>query len=102
MSLDRRDIALFAGALVVRLAYLLEIRSGPLLKYLFIDSAFYDEFGRRLATGEGLPGGPFFMNVLYGFWLGAIYLPFESESFESERISRAALCPGSPVTPPPG
>jgi Tetratricopeptide repeat len=69
----RRDALLFAGALGVRAAHLLALRGGPLLRYLFIDSAFYDAFGRRLATGEGVGDGPFFMNVLYGFFLGGVY-----------------------------
>ena len=73
MTNARRDALLFAGALGVRAAHLLALQGGPLLRYLFIDSAFYDGFGRRLAAGEGLGDGPFFMNVLYGFFLGGVY-----------------------------
>jgi hypothetical protein len=73
LRFDRIDLGLFAGALAVRVVALLEVRAGPLLRYLFIDSRFYDEFGRRLAGGEGLPDGPFFMNVLYGFFLAAAH-----------------------------
>lgn len=78
MSPGRRDLALFAGALAVRLAHVAAIHGGPLFRYLLIDSAFYDSVGRRLASGEGFPPGVFFMNVLYGAFLGGIYDVFGS------------------------
>jgi Tfp pilus assembly protein PilF len=74
----RRDAALFAAAVALRLGHLAAIRDGPLFRYLFIDSEFYDEVGRRLASGEGFPGGVFFMNVLYGAFLGGVYTIFGS------------------------
>ncbi len=73
MRFDRIDAGLFVAALAIRIAYVLEVRAGPLLRYAFIDSRFYDDFGRRLAEGGGLPDGPFFMNVLYGFYLAAAH-----------------------------
>lgn len=76
---DRLDLALFLGALIVRLAYVLEIRTGPVFRYLLIDSEFYDAFGRRLAMGDGLADGPFFMNVLYGLFLGGTYSVFGAQ-----------------------
>lgn len=76
MTPARRDLLLFAAALVIRGVHLLEVRSGPVSRYLFIDSAYYDEFARRLATGGGFPEGVFFMNVLYGVFVAALYSVF--------------------------
>jgi Tfp pilus assembly protein PilF len=72
----RRDLLLFAGALTIRLAHVVIVRPGPLFRYLLIDSEFYDGVGRRLAEGGGFPDGVFFMNVLYGAFLGAVYSVF--------------------------
>ncbi|MFN8177077.1 MAG: glycosyltransferase family 39 protein [bacterium] len=76
MTARRRDALLFAGALALRLAHVAAVRGGPLFRYLFIDSAFYDDVGRRLAAGGGFPPGVFFMNVLYGAFLGGVYAVF--------------------------
>jgi Tfp pilus assembly protein PilF len=76
MTRGRRDLLLVTGALAVRIAHLAAIRRGPLLEYLLIDSAFYDRVGRVLAEGGGFPPGPFFMNVLYGTFLGGVYAIF--------------------------
>ncbi|MGQ0721664.1 MAG: hypothetical protein ACT4PE_08840 [Candidatus Eiseniibacteriota bacterium] len=76
MTRTRRDLLLLAGALAVRLLHVAALRDGPLFRYLLIDSAFYDGVGRRLAEGAGFPDGPFFMNVLYGAFLGAVYSAF--------------------------
>ncbi|HMB69770.1 MAG TPA: hypothetical protein VKU85_10680, partial [bacterium] len=78
MTTGRRDLLLFAGALTVRAAHVAAIRPGPLFRYLLIDSAFYDEVGRGLAAGAGFPPGVFFMNVLYGAFLGGVYSLFGS------------------------
>ncbi len=67
------DAILFAAALTVRVAHLAVLRDTPITKHLLIDSKFYDEFARRIASGGGLPDGVFFMNVLYGFFLGLAY-----------------------------
>jgi tetratricopeptide (TPR) repeat protein len=64
---------LFASALALRLANVAFLHPTPVFRYLFIDSEYYDSVGRRLASGEGFPEGVFFMNVLYGAFLGGIY-----------------------------
>jgi tetratricopeptide (TPR) repeat protein len=79
MTARRRDSLLFGGALAIRLAHLAFVLPSPLFRYLLIDSQFYDAVGRRLASGEGFPDGPFFMNVLYGAFLGAIYALFGAD-----------------------
>ena len=73
MTRPRREWTLFGVALALRLLHVLAVRPGPLFRYLFIDSKFYDAVGARLAAGDGFPDGPFFMNVLYGVFLGAVY-----------------------------
>jgi Tfp pilus assembly protein PilF len=77
-SLARRDLLLFTVALAIRLVHVTVVRPGPLFRYLLIDSEFYDSVGRRLAEGGGFPEGVFFMNVLYGAFLGAVYAAFGS------------------------
>jgi Tfp pilus assembly protein PilF len=89
MTRARRDVLLFAGALSVRLLHLAAVHDGPLFRYLLIDSAFYDSVGRRLAEGAGFPDGPFFMNVLYGAFLGVVYSAFGAG--ESGRLAALAL-----------
>ena len=79
MSPNRRDALLFAGALAVRAGHVEIVHGGPLFRYLLIDSAFYDTVGSRLAAGEGFPDGVFFMNVLYGAFLGGFYSVFGAE-----------------------
>jgi Tfp pilus assembly protein PilF len=74
----RFSLLLFGGALAVRLLHVAVLHGGPLFRYLLIDSAFYDGVGRALAAGAGFPPGPFFMNVLYGAFLGAMYSLFGS------------------------
>lgn len=78
MTRRRRELLLFGAALTLRLLHVAAVRQGPLFRYLFIDSAFYDDVGRRLASGHGFPEGVFFMNVLYGVFLGAVYAMFGS------------------------
>lgn len=66
-------LVVVALALGVRLLHLFALRDTPIARYLLIDSAFYDAVGRRLAAGDGFPEGVFFMNVLYGAFLGVTY-----------------------------
>jgi Tfp pilus assembly protein PilF len=75
----RRDVLLFAAALAIRLAHVAVVRPGPLFRYLLIDSEFYDAVGKRLAGGLGFPDGVFFMNVLYGAFLGTVYTVFGAD-----------------------
>jgi Tfp pilus assembly protein PilF len=99
MNSLRRDAALFSGALAVRLLHLIFAHRGPLFRYLPIDSAFYDDAARRLAQGQGFPSGVFFMNPLYGTFLGAVYAVFGSA--ENGRLAamlvQAALGAGAVV-----
>jgi len=85
----RVELLVVAGALAVRLLHLASIRNTPIFRYLLIDSAFYDEVGRRLATGGSFPEGVFFMNVLYGAFLGAVYTVFGAA--DGGRLAAGAL-----------
>jgi hypothetical protein len=67
------SLTLFAGALFLRLAHLATVRDSPLFQNLFIDPAMYDEWGRRIASGSLLFDGPFFIDPLYSYFVGAIY-----------------------------
>lgn len=88
---------LFTGALAIRFAHLAAIRGTPPSELLFIDSKYYDEFARRLATGAGFPEGPFFMNVLYGAALGGVYAMFGDAGKAAALVLQCILGAGACV-----
>lgn len=63
----------FAGALVVRLLALLELRGQPWNEVLLGDAAHFDAWGRRLAEGGSDRGTVFFQAPLYPYLLAAVY-----------------------------
>lgn len=75
-----KDAALFAGicaaALVIRLIYLLQARSVPFFEHLLVDSRRYDEWARRIASGDWRGDGVFFQAPLYPYLLGILYRTF--------------------------
>ena len=57
---------------MLRLARLVEARGGdPFYAAHLLDSAYYDEMGRRLV--EGSFSGPYLMAPLYGYFLAFVY-----------------------------
>lgn len=66
----------FLLALVVRLLVLYEISSSPAWGILSIDSAFYNAWAKRIAAGDWLGEGVFFMAPLYPYFLGGLYAVF--------------------------
>jgi len=68
-------VAVAAAALVVKTTVLVQLGGHPLLQPLGeLDSAFYVQLARSLATDGPLAGGePFFVSPLYVYFLGAIF-----------------------------
>ncbi len=64
--------ALFALALVVRLAYLFEIESNPLFYDPAGDGRVYNEWAARIASGDILGDGVFYQAPLYPYFLGLL------------------------------
>lgn len=65
--------ALLAIAAVVRLAYLAELRATPWFDRLVVDPEYYDQWAQRIAAGDWLGTGAFYMDPLYPYVLGALY-----------------------------
>lgn len=65
---------IFLLAFVVRLVYLLALRSSVLFDMMVVDSALYDEWGMKIASGDWLGGKKAFYDPpLYAYFLGVVY-----------------------------
>ena len=64
---------LFLVASAARLIHFLAIRGNPFEQDLFLDAAFYDRWAVRIAGGDILGEGPFFMGPLYPYFLALVY-----------------------------
>ena len=60
--------AIFAGAFLLRLIYLLQIESIPLFYHLAGDGRTYDEWAQRIAAGDWLGTGVFYQAPLYPYF----------------------------------
>lgn len=65
--------AVLVIATVVRLAYVAELRATPWFDRLVVDPEYYDQWARRIAAGDWLGTGAFYMDPLYPYVLGALY-----------------------------
>jgi tetratricopeptide (TPR) repeat protein len=63
----------FAVALGLRLAYLLDLSRTPFFNDPQMDAWFHDQWARRLAAGEGSGQDVFFRAPLYPFFLAGLY-----------------------------
>lgn len=66
-------VLLFLIALAVRVLHLMEIRTSPLVQQLLIDSRTYDALARRILEGRFHGEDVYSMNVLYPYFLAAVY-----------------------------
>ncbi len=64
-------VLLLAAAL--RVGYLLELSTTPWFDHLVVDPEYYDAWARRLAAGDWLGEGAFYMDPLYPYVLGIVY-----------------------------
>ncbi len=64
---------LFGVALVLRLAHLATLRHSPFFGRLWLDLAFFDDWGQKIAAGAWLGTGPFYQDPLYPYFLGVVY-----------------------------
>ncbi len=65
--------AIFAAALLVRLAHVWQLGDSPFADLLLGDSAGYDRWARRLAAGDWLGSEVFYQAPLYPYLLGVVY-----------------------------
>lgn len=66
-------LAVLVLAAVVRLAYVAELRATPWFDRLVVDPEYYDAWAQRIAAGDWLGTGAFYMDPLYPYVLGALY-----------------------------
>lgn len=68
-----RAALIFVLALVVRLAYLGQVRGTPLTGALLIDSDTYDRFARQILSGTFGGENVYAVNVLYPYFVALLY-----------------------------
>ncbi len=61
------------GALLLRIAHLGTIVDSPFFSHLSLDPLAYDEWGRRIASGDWLGSSVFYQDPLYPYFLGVVY-----------------------------
>jgi 4-amino-4-deoxy-L-arabinose transferase-like glycosyltransferase len=60
----------------LRLWHLLALRSTVWFDHLDLDPAYFDELGKRIASGQWTSSRPFFVDALYPHFLGTVYAVF--------------------------
>ena len=80
-------------ALLMRVAYVLEIDDSPLFTYPAVDSETYTRQAEGLAAGNwlGVGQGPFWQPPLYPYFLGAVKASFPVGFFHVARLLQALL-----------
>lgn len=68
--------AVLGLAALLRLAHLAALSGSPFDASLQLDHRAYDEWGQRIAAGQLVGDGPFFVDPLYAYLLGGIYALF--------------------------
>jgi len=69
-------LLIFLPALLIRLAYILEIRNNPTFYNLILDCLSYDQWARTIAAGSLLRGEVFYQDPLYPYFLALLYKVF--------------------------
>lgn len=83
-------LAIFAAAFLIRLIYLLDIRSSLLFNYLTLDPLYYHQLAQKIAAGQVAGNEVFFKAPLYPYFLGLIYAIFGDSTF-TPRIIQSLL-----------
>jgi len=65
--------ALFAVALVVRIAHLIAFSDSPFARLPILDAAFYDQWAREVAAGDWIGKGLWLGQPLYAWFTGLLY-----------------------------
>jgi hypothetical protein len=81
---------LFLGALLIRLAFVWQIRDLPTQRWLVMDAQRYDELARVIAAGGWMPREPFYQAPLYPYFLAAVYAVTDG-SLLAVRLLQAGL-----------
>jgi 4-amino-4-deoxy-L-arabinose transferase-like glycosyltransferase len=65
--------ALFAVALVIRIAHLWAFSDSPFARLPILDAAFYDQWAREIAAGDWIGKGLWLGQPLYAWFTGLLY-----------------------------
>jgi tetratricopeptide (TPR) repeat protein len=98
----RSRFFLFAALLaalfvVVRVIFLRQILDSPLFSLPILDSEFYYDWARRLASGGGHPAGPFWLSPFYAVFMAGIFKAFGSFSVPLVVVAQFMLSVGTLV-----
>ena len=66
-------LIVFLAALLVRVAYLWELRDADVSRILVGDASLYDRWAREIARGDWLGDSVFYQAPLYPYFLGVLY-----------------------------
>jgi len=66
-------VLVFVAALVIRLAYLVQVRGTPITDLLLIDAETYDRFARLIGRGAFRGEDVYAVNPLYPYFLAGLY-----------------------------
>ena len=93
LQVGRLGWLVFALALALRVAYILEADASPLFEHPAVDAKTYTHHAQRLAAGNwlGVGEGPFWQPPLYPYFLGAVKVLFPESFFYAVRFAQALL-----------
>jgi predicted membrane-bound dolichyl-phosphate-mannose-protein mannosyltransferase len=74
-------IGVFLFAFLVRLIYIIEFKGTPFADCLTVDSLYYSDWAKRIASGAVLPANAFEMTPLYAYLLGIFYKIISTDLF---------------------
>jgi tetratricopeptide (TPR) repeat protein len=83
-------LAIFAVAFAIRIIHLWQIRSAPFFALLMGDSRSYDEWARRIASGEWFGREVFYQAPLYPYFLAVLYKTIGRDLL-AVRIAQSAI-----------
>ena len=83
-------LGIFLLALVVRVIYLLELRSSPFFNFYMGDGQGYHEWANEIASGNWLGQEVFYQAPLYPYFLGLLYT-LGADDLLSVRICQAII-----------
>jgi Flp pilus assembly protein TadD len=87
---------LFLAALVLRVAYVLELRVSPLASFPVLDELYHVDWATALAAGDWIGSEVFFRAPLYPYTLGALFAVFDG-SLIAARLAQAVYASLIPV-----
>ncbi|OGC92204.1 MAG: hypothetical protein A2142_09485 [candidate division Zixibacteria bacterium RBG_16_48_11] len=83
---------LFVFAFLLRVIYLLQIKSNPFFENLSLDSLFHDLWAQSIASGNWIGEGVFFRAPFYPYFLALVYKIFGHDLLVAKLIQHLLGC----------